>query len=169
MELTANEPVLEAQSVASILDAEQLIQSDQRITNFLKEIDFNKFDIMEEFKHDRNILESLVSMSKFSLTWMVKQIFKQPDGRPLELLPFQSCQLDMMFNYKYPMILASRGAGKTFMYGLYALLRAILIPGQQIVIVGAGFRQAKLVFNYITKLYQSSPLLQEALRYAGLS
>jgi hypothetical protein len=65
------------------------------------------------------------------------------------------------------MVLASRGAGKTFIYALYAVLRAMLIPGQQVVIVGAGFRQAKLVFNYIQKLYQASPLFQEAVQGFG--
>jgi len=139
------------------------------INNLLKSIQFNKEDILKEFKkdEDRPVLESLVSMHTYSLTWLVKQLFNQPNGRPLELLPFQSCLLDMLWTYKYPMMLASRGGGKTFMYGLYALLRAILIPGQQIVIIGAGFRQAKLVFNYIVKLYQASPLIQEALQTGG--
>ena len=163
MEDTANEH----QSVVQILGAEKLMAQDKGIINLIKGVNFDKADILDEFKQDRNILESFISMSKYSLTWLVKQIFRQPDGRPLELLPFQSCLLDMMFNYKYPMVLASRGAGKTFIYGLYALLRAILMPGQQIVIVGAGFRQAKLVFNYITKLYQASPLIQEALAPFG--
>lgn len=150
-------------SVSDILQAENLIQKDVGITNMLRDISFSNEDIIAEFKKGRPVLQSLLSLQKYSLTYLVKQIFRQPDGRPLELLPFQSCLLDMLWSYKYPMVLASRGAGKTFIYGLYALLRAILIPGQQIVIVGAGFRQSKLVFNYITKLYQSSPLLQEAL------
>lgn len=151
----------------ALLSASKMVERDQHIVNLLKDISYDMDDILDEFKKDRNTLESLVSMSKYSLTWIVKQLFRQPDGRPLELLPFQSCLLDMLFSYKYPMVLASRGAGKTFIYGLYALLRAILVPGQQIVIVGAGFRQAKLVFNYIKKLYESSPLIQEALAPYG--
>ncbi len=143
--------------------------ADNYINNMLKGIRFSKEEILQEFSKDKDrpILESYVSLHGYSLTWLVKQIFKQPDGRPLELLPFQSVLLDMLWTYKYPMVLASRGAGKTFIYGLYALLRAMLIPGQQIVIIGAGFRQAKLVFNYIVKLYQSSPLIQEALQGGG--
>lgn len=143
--------------------------ADNSINNVLKGIQFDKESILNEFRKnpDKPILESMTSLHSYSLTWLVKQLFRQPDGRPLELLPFQSVLLDMLWSYKYPMVLASRGAGKTFIYGLYALLRAMLIPGQQIVIVGAGFRQAKLVFNYITKLYQSSPLIQEALQSGG--
>lgn len=55
----------------------------------------------------------------------------------------------------------------TFMLALYALLRAMLVPGSKIIIAGAGFRQAKLVFHYIDTLYHSSPLIREALRAYG--
>lgn len=135
----------------------------ERISNVIRGLSFNRDDLLGEFKKDRPILTNLTSLSKYSLQYIVTLLFRQPDGRPLELLPFQANLLDMLWSYKYPMVLASRGAGKTFIYGLYALLRAILIPGQQIVVIGAGFRQAKLVFNYIVKLYQASPLIQEAL------
>jgi len=155
-------------SVAAMLDNVNLLEErDIRVTNLLKDINLSKEAIFKEFKKDRPILETVAGLHRFSLTWIVKQILRQPDGRPLELLPFQSCLLDMLWSYKYPMVLATRGGGKTFIYALYALLRGLLIPGQQIVIVGAGFRQAKLVFNYIVKLYQASPLLQEALEPFG--
>lgn len=156
-------------SVADILDeAVLLANKDKRITNLLKKIEYSRSDLETHFSNkERPLLQSFIGLHKFSLTWIVKQLFKQNDGRPLELLPFQSCLLDMLWSYKYPMVLATRGAGKTFMYALYAILRAVLIPGQQVVIVGAGFRQAKLVFNYISKLYQASPLLQEALQPYG--
>lgn len=151
-------------SVAAYLEnADLLVERDVRVTNLLKGIDLSKEILLKEFDKDRPLLETFAGLHRYSLTWIVKQILRQPDGRPLELLPFQSCLVDMLWSYKYPMVLATRGGGKTFIYALYALLRGLLIPGQQIVIVGAGFRQAKLVFNYIVKLYQSSPLLQEAL------
>ncbi len=151
-----------------LIDAALLSERDVPITNLLKKIDLSRDILLKEFKKDRPILETVAGMHRFSLTWIVKQIMRQPDGRPLELLPFQSCLLDMLWSYKYPMVLAGRGAGKSYIYALYALLRAMLMPGQQIVIVGAGFRQAKVVFSYIVKLYQSSPLIQEALgQYGG--
>lgn len=152
-------------SVAHILESEGLLNIN--VINNLRDLNFDRYSLEKEFKKDRPILETFVGLHKYSLTWLVSQLFRQPDGRPLELLPFQSCLLDMLWSHKYPMTLASRGAGKTFIYALYAVLRGLLIPGQQIVIVGAGFRQAKLVFNYIQKLYQASPLFQEAAQAFG--
>ena len=162
---------MENPTVNDLLSQEGIVVSpatERRVVNLLKKISFSESDIIAHLSNkDRPLLENFIGLHRFSLTWIVKQLFKQNDGRPLELLPFQSCLLDMLWSYKYPMVLATRGAGKTFIYALYAILRAVLIPGQQIVIVGAGFRQAKLVFNYISKLYQASPLLQEALQPFG--
>lgn len=102
-----------------------------------------------------------VAASWKSMAWFVKQVFCNQEGRPLELLPFQMVMLDMLWKKKFPMILACRGAGKTFMMAVYCILRAILVPGSRIVICGAGFRQAKLVFKYIDTLYKASPIIQE--------
>jgi len=110
---------------------------------------------------DMGPMHATVAASWKSLGWFVKQVFCNQTGRPLELLPFQMVMLDMLWKKKFPMVLACRGAGKTFMLAVYCLLRAILVPGSRIVICGAGFRQAKLVFKYIHTLYKASPIIQE--------
>jgi hypothetical protein len=99
------------------------------------------------------------------MAWFVEQVFKNQQGKPLKLQAFQMVMLDMLWNKKFPMVLATRGAGKTFMLAVYSLLRAILIPGSKIVICGAGFRQAKLVFKYIEQLYNASPVIQETCKH----
>jgi hypothetical protein len=81
-------------------------------------------------------------------------------GKPLRLAPFQSVILETLWNKTFPILLASRGAGKTFMLGVYAALRAMLTPGSKIVIVAASFRQSKLVFEYIERLYDYSPIFR---------
>ena len=43
-----------------------------------------------------------------------------------------------MWNRKFPMLIASRGFGKSFMLSLYALLRALLLPKRKVVVVGAA-------------------------------
>lgn len=48
----------------------------------------------------------------------------------------------------------------SFMLATYAILRAIIDPGTKIVIVGAGLRQAKLVFGYIDTMWSNSPMLR---------
>lgn len=111
--------------------------------------------------------ESIYHFSQFNLSWFVEKVFNNQQGKPLKLEAFQQVMLDLLWYKKFPMILATRGAGKTFMLALYALLKALLVPGSKIVIVGAGFRQAKLVFKYIEQLYEASPLVKEAISHWG--
>lgn len=81
----------------------------------------------------------------------------------IHLLPFQQVILTEMWNRKFPMLIGSRGLGKTFLLGLYSILRAVFIPGRKIVIAGAGFRQSKLVFDYAVNIWNNSPLLRDFL------
>lgn len=124
---------------------------------------FSSNDIEKIFQ-DVGPSEGLLFSSHFSLAWFVKQIFCNSIGKPLELAPFQMVLLDMLWHKKFPIVLGTRGMGKTFMLGLYAALRAILVPGSKVVICGAGFRQAKLVFQAIERLYNASPIFQEACK-----
>ena len=78
----------------------------------------------------------------------------------IKLHPFQVAILQELWNRKFPMLIASRGAGKTFILAIYAILRALFVPGSKIVIVGAAFRQSKLMFEYIDNIYKNSPILQ---------
>jgi hypothetical protein len=110
---------------------------------------------------------SIYHASTFNLSWFVEKTFNNQQGKPLKLEDFQQIMLDMLWHKKFPLVLATRGAGKTFILALYALLKALLVPGSKIVIVGAGFRQAKLVFKYIEQLYESSPLIKEAVSHWG--
>jgi len=128
--------------------------------NWKKEDLTNIFD-------ETGVFEGIYHMSSFNLSWFVEKCFNNQQGKPLQLESFQQVMLDLLWNKKFPMILATRGAGKTFMLALYALLKALLVPGSKIVIVGAGFRQAKLVFKYIENLYEASPLIKEAISHWG--
>lgn len=124
----------------------------------------NEADILRVFHTEKTPLHSMVRLSEYSLTWLIAQLFNNQQGKPLRLLPFQSVMLWMLWNKKFPMILAARGGSKTFMLALYALVRAILCPGSEIIIVGSGLRQSMKVFGYIVKLYNQSPLIQEAIK-----
>jgi len=95
--------------------------------------DFDPQQIVRLFD-DATPYEAFFYTSEFCLTWFVEQIFCNQQGKPLQLLPFQQVMLDMLWNKKFPMILATRGAGKTFMLAVYALLKALLVPGSKIVI-----------------------------------
>ncbi len=79
----------------------------------------------------------------------------------IQLLPFQSLVLQEMWSRKFPMLIASRGAGKSFILSVYSILRAILFPGRKIVIVGAAFRQSKILFEYMETIWNNSNLLRD--------
>lgn len=97
-----------------------------------------------------------------NLTFAVFNIMKWKDG-PLELAPFQSVILRILWDKTFPILLMTRGGGKTFMLAVYSLLRAIMVPGSKIVIVAASFRQSKLVFDYVEQIYNYSPIVQAAV------
>ncbi len=78
----------------------------------------------------------------------------------INLAPFQVAILQELWNRKFPMLVASRGAGKTFLLAIYAILRAIFHQGAKVVIVGSAFRQAKFMFEYIKTIWDNSPILQ---------
>jgi hypothetical protein len=82
----------------------------------------------------------------------------------IDLLPFQSVIQQNLWNFKFPLLVASRGGSKSWSLGLYCLLRMIFIPNRKIIICGAGFRQSKIIFEYMDGFYQNAPLLRDMLK-----
>jgi hypothetical protein len=78
----------------------------------------------------------------------------------ITLLPIQAVMLKTLWEYKFPMLIASRGFGKSFIEGVYNILRMLLLPKRKIVITGGGFRQAKVVFDYMETIWHNAPLLR---------
>lgn len=79
----------------------------------------------------------------------------------IELLPFQLAILDRLWNKRLPMLIASRGAGKSFIIGVYSLLRLLLSPGIKVVLVGSSFRQSKQIHDYIVSIWDRAPILRD--------
>ena len=79
----------------------------------------------------------------------------------IELSPFQALLLYEIWNRKFPMIIGSRGMGKSFMLSVYPLLRALFMPRRQIIIVGAAFRQSKVLFEYMDTIWKNAPVLRD--------
>lgn len=78
-----------------------------------------------------------------------------------QLAPFQMAILREMWSRPFPMLLASRGASKSWLLAVYAMLRGLFEQGRKIVIIGAAFRQAKVVFDYCYDLWESSPVFRD--------
>lgn len=103
--------------------------------------------------------EEFVDVCLNNLTFATFNLMKWK-GRPLELAPFQSVILQTLWDKTFPILLMTRGGGKSFMLAVYALLRATLVQGSKVVIVAASFRQSKVVFDYILKIWEGSRAAQ---------
>ena len=86
--------------------------------------------------------------------WTVKTLLN------IDLLPQQTAVLQNLWNHSFPMYIASRGYGKSFLLAVYCLLRTILVPDTKIVIVGAAFRQSKIIFDYMETIWKGAHLLR---------
>ena len=78
-----------------------------------------------------------------------------------QLLPSQALIINELWERKFPMLIASRGFGKSFQLALYSILRALIFPKRKIVVVGAAFRQSKVVFEYMETIWRNSPMLRD--------
>lgn len=85
----------------------------------------------------------------------------------VRLFPFQILVLNEMWRRKFPLIVCSRGFSKSFLLAIHALLRMIFIPGRRIVVCGSGFRQSKIIFDYIESIWNNAPLLRDMVGTTG--
>lgn len=79
----------------------------------------------------------------------------------IQLLPTQAMMLRELWNRKFPMLIASRGFGKSFILAVYALLRIFLMPKRKVVIAGAAFRQSKVIFEYMEAIWNNAPIFRD--------
>ena len=101
---------------------------------------------------DKHLLKLLKDPKNFGST--VKILFD------VELHPIQIAILQEFWTCPFPMFIASRGFGKSFLMAMYCTLRCILRPGTKIVVVGAAFRQSKLIFEYMETIWRNSAILR---------
>ena len=78
----------------------------------------------------------------------------------IELHPIQIAILQEFWHRPFPMFVASRGFGKSFLMSLYCILKCTFVPGTKIVVVGSGFRQSKILFEYMENIWRNSPILR---------
>ena len=119
---------------------------DSKLFNPFKIVNFNDYD------YHYKILWLLSRPEYFS--FLCKYIFN------ISILPSQALFLHEMWNRKFPMMIASRGFGKSFILSLYALIRALFLPERKIVVVGAAFRQSKVLFEYMETIWNNAPIFR---------
>ena len=119
---------------------------DQKLLNPFRLINFNDDD------YHYKMLWLMTRPEYFS--FLCKQVFN------INILPSQALFLCEMWNRRFPMLIASRGFGKSFILSLYAMIRALILPERKVVIVGAAFRQSKVLFEYMETIWNNSPILR---------
>lgn len=78
----------------------------------------------------------------------------------IELHPIQIAILQEFWHRPFPMFIASRGFGKSFLMSLYCILKCTFVPSTKIVVVGSAFRQSKIIFEYMENIWKNSPVLR---------
>ncbi len=110
-----------------------------------------KLDTPEELGKD--FLKILSNPDNFPYT--VKTLFD------IDLLPFQHVILKELWTKPFPMLVMTRGGGKSWILGLYAMLRLLFEQGCKIAIVGAAFRQAKAIFEYMETFWYKGDVYRD--------
>ena len=116
---------------------------------------FNPMTLLKASEEDYHLKLTWLMTRPEYFSFLVKHIFN------INLLPSQALILSELWNRKFPMLIASRGFGKSFMLSLYAMLRAVLLPQRKVVVVGAAFRQSKVLFEYMETIWNNSPILRD--------
>ena len=116
---------------------------------------FNPASILHTQEEDFHLKLTWLMTQPEYFSFLCKQILN------VQLLPSQALILHELWSRKFPILIASRGFGKSFMLSLYALMRALLLPERKIVIVGAAFRQSKILFEYMETIWRNSPILRD--------
>ena len=116
---------------------------------------FNPMSILNPTEDDFNLKLAWLMTRPEYLSFITQEVLN------IQLLPSQSLFLKEIWNRKFPMLIASRGFGKSFMLSLYAVLRALILPKRKVVVVGAAFRQSKVLFEYMETMWRNSPMLRD--------
>jgi hypothetical protein len=115
---------------------------------------FNPFSVVN-FREDDFHYRMLWLMTRPEyFSFLCKHVFN------INILPSQALFLCEMWNRRFPMLIASRGFGKSFILSLYSMIRALILPERKVVVVGAAFRQSKVLFEYMETIWNNSPVLR---------
>jgi hypothetical protein len=118
---------------------------------------FNPMDFVMQDSDNEALLKRLswLMMKPEYFSFVCKYVLN------IELSPFQALLLHEIWNRKFPMLIGSRGMGKSFMLSVYPLLRSLFMPRRQIIVVGAAFRQSKVLFEYMETIWKNAPVLRD--------
>jgi hypothetical protein len=79
-----------------------------------------------------------------------------------DLAPIQRIVFEDMWSKNYVIGVMGRGCGKTYLQGLLAVLHCLLYPGYRVGLIAPTFRQSKMMFSEVEKLYSKSDIVRQA-------
>lgn len=83
-------------------------------------------------------------------------------GKPVRLNWYQRDLLKKFWKRQFGLIIWSRGAGKSFIMAVVAILKALLYPHHAVLIVAGSYRQAQNVFKEVSKIWDESVFVQQS-------
>lgn len=110
--------------------------------------------VPDEYSHNFSLFLCWYLRQPEHFAFLCKWIFN------VNIIPIQQVVLQELYLRPFPMLIASRGFGKTFLFALFSMIRAFLQPGSKIIITGAGFRQSKFIFEYCETIWKNAPILR---------
>lgn len=84
------------------------------------------------------------------------------DDEPIKLNWYQRKFLRDFWTKQFGLMIWSRAAGKSFFLAVFCILRALLYRNHKVLIVAGSYRQSQNVFRLIEKIWNESPLFQQA-------
>ena len=149
--------------------------------NFNEDIEYDYLNLKNigKIKTD-DPLEKLCQDQAFfrdSPEMAIVELMKSPNYIPLackyllnvDIIPFYHVVLRELWMRPFPMLIGTRGLGKSFILAVYALLKLMLHPNYRIVITGAGFRQSRIIFNYMENIYYNSKIFKAICPFGNKS
>jgi len=110
-------------------------------------------------RHYEDILEQGKDLIKF---YLENPCIAAYDLLGVDLAPIQRVVFEDMWFKDYVIVVAGRGYGKSYLLGLLAALSSMLKPGYRTGLMSPSFRQSKMVFAEVEKLYDQSSIFREA-------
>lgn len=115
------------------------------------------FDIPSELQEKPHLFYAWLLSKPEYITFICSEILG------VNLLPFQAVIIQELWQRKFPMLIGSRGLGKSWILAVYIILRMLLLPNRKIVVAGASFRQSKLIYEYCCQIWNNSGILRDCV------
>lgn len=110
-------------------------------------------------KHYEDVLEQGKELIGFYLD---NPCIAAQDLLGVDFAPIQRLMFNDMWFKDYVIAVCGRGVGKTYSISTLAALSCMLKPGYRVGLISPSFRQSKMIFAEIEKLYAQSSIFREA-------